>query len=356
MENNKKQNKNIRLSKVYRGALIGCGYVSSFQLQAWSRIKGVEIVALSSRNQEKLKERAAEFDIPALYTDFRAMLDTESLDFVDIATPPNVHPEMVGEAADRGLHVLCQKPIAETLFELKEMIRICEKAKVLFMVNENCRFQPWFRKMKALLDKGVIGKPFYANMYCRWRGSFLKSRFEGQPFFTSMPRLVIYELGIHYLDTLRYLFKEPKSVYARARRVCRQITGEELAVLVLGIEDLTAVIDLSWASVPSYEHDQGFSWGEYRIEGDKGTLYLRKDGLLRLITDDEEQQFQFPADSELLSYQATQAHFIDCLRSGAEPETGGSETLKTMELVFGAYDSAANNRIYQVSNDQERLR
>lgn len=343
------------MPKVYRGALIGCGYASSFQLQAWSRIEGVKIVALSSRNRENAEKRAKEFTIPAIYTDFRVMLNKESLDFVDIATPPGAHLEIVEEAAGKGLQVLCQKPIADTISELKKMIQICEKANVLFMVNENCRFQPWFRKMKDLLDKGVIGNPFYASMYCRWRGSFLKNSFENQPFFAQMDRLVIYELGVHYLDTLRYLFGEPESIYTQAHRICRRIAGEEQAVLMLRIKDLTAVVDLSWASVPSFEYAKKVSWGEYSIEGEKGTLYLRKDGTLRLITDDDEKRFQFPPDSELLGYRATQAHFIDCLLSGTTPETSGKETLKTMELVFGAYDSAANNRIYHVNNDRERL-
>ena len=72
-------------------------------------------------------------------------------------------------------------------------------------------------------------------------------------------------------------------------------------------------------------------------------------------TDGGEERFQFPPDSAMRGYQATQQHFVDCLRSGAEPETSGPETLKTMELVFGAYDSAAHDRVYRVGHDLERL-
>ena len=145
------------MAKTYRGGLIGCGYVSRSHLAAWSRIEEAEIIAVSNRTREKAERRAEEFDVPAVYSDYRSMLDTEQLDFVDIATPPSVHLEMVAAAAKRGLPVLCQKPIAATLAELQEMMRICDEAGVSFMVNENCRFQPWFRKMKALIDQGVIG-------------------------------------------------------------------------------------------------------------------------------------------------------------------------------------------------------
>ena len=89
-----------------RGVLIGCGYASWFQLEAWKRIPSVEIVAVSSRNIENAQKRAAEFNIPQVYTDYREMLDTEVFDFVDISTPPVVHLEMIKESAERGFHVL----------------------------------------------------------------------------------------------------------------------------------------------------------------------------------------------------------------------------------------------------------
>jgi predicted dehydrogenase len=343
-------------SSVYRGALIGCGHVSGYHLTAWSRIEGADIVAVSNRTRERAERRAAEFKVPAVYADYRAMLDAESLDFCDIATPPAAHLEMVAEAVARGLPVLCQKPIAATLAELREMIRICETAGVLFMVNENCRFQPWFRKMKEFVDSGAVGRPYYARFLNRSRSTLPVMREGAQRnLFTNMPRLINYELGVHYLDTLRYLFGEADSVYAQMRHLSQDVMGEDLAMVLVKVGELSVVVDMSWASIPTWEVENRVSWGEYWIEGTGGTLYLRRDGLLRLITDDGEERFQFPPDSVVRGYQATQQHFVDCLRSGAEPETSGPETLKTMELVFGAYDSAAHDRVYRVGHDLDRL-
>ena len=339
------------MSKTYRGGLIGCGHVSWFHLTAWSRIDDAEIVAVSNRTREKAERRAEEFNVPAVYSDYRAMLDVESLDFVDIATPPAVHLEMVAAAAALGLPVLCQKPA-----ELQEMTHICDEAGVLFMVNENCRFQPWFRKMKALIDAGVIGEPCYASFLNRARSTLPTLRSGGQAdLFANMPLFINYELGVHYLDTLRYLFGEADSVYAQMHQLSQEVMGEDLATIMVKMGQVTAVVDMSWATTPTWKVERSVSWGEYRIEGLCGTLYLRKDGLLRLITDEGEEQAQFPPDSEVRSYQATQQHFIDCLRSGTEPETNGPETLKTMELVFGAYDSAEHSRVYRVGPDLERL-
>jgi D-apiose dehydrogenase len=338
-----------------RGALIGCGYASRFQLKAWSQIEDVEIVAVSSRNQDQAQARATEFSIPAFYTDYRQMLDDEMLDFIDIATPPSVHLEMVKASAERGLHVLCQKPIAETLSELREMIQICEDSGVNFTVNENGRFQPWFRKMKSLIEAGAIGHPFYSNFTSRWRGALEDPPFQDQPFFATMPRLIIYELGVHFLDTLRYLFGEANSVFARKARISPAIQGEDLAIITLDMDDLLAVVDLSWASLPAKENAKSITWGEVVIEGDAGTLSLTMDGHLHLHTMTRQQIFAFPDHSEVLGYQNAQQHFIDSLRSKQEAEISGREMVKTMELVFGAYDSATNGTNYRVTLDIERL-
>ena len=85
------------------------------------------------------------------------------------------------------------------------------------------------------------------------------------------------------------------------------------------------------------------------------TGHLEQNGLLRIITDDDERRIRYPENSEFLMYQGALQHFVDCLITGREFETSGPETLKTMELVFGAYDSAENGRVYRVGADVGRL-
>lgn len=344
------------MSVPLRGALIGCGYASWFQLTAWSQIKDVEIVAVSSRSLENAQARAQEFNIGQVYTDYHAMLAQEQLDFVDIATPPDVHLEMIREGVGHGLHVLCQKPIAATLRELRTMIQVCDAADVVFMVNENGRFQPWFRKIRALLDQDAIGQPYYTNLTARYRMTLPEmdaGRRTG--YFSHMPRLIVYELGTHYLDTLRYLFGEPQVLYARTLKISAAIAGEDLAAIMLSFDSSLAVIDMSWASMPTWGTHDTTSWGEYRIEGREGTIHLDVNGQMRVITGEAEQQHTFPANSEVLGYRAAQQHFVDCIRSGEEPETSGKQTLKTMELVLGAYYSAEAACEYRIGTNIDTL-
>jgi predicted dehydrogenase len=284
------------------------------------------------------------FAIPTVYDDYHRMLAELNLDFVDIATRPGLHLPMVTAAADHGVDVLCQKPLAESMDAAQEMVQRCAAAGVQFMVNENYRQQAWFRQIRALLDEGRLGTPHYARFHGRWRATLPYPDFEGQDYFQQMPRLLIFEMGIHLYDTARYLFGEATSVFADVRRVSPDIAGEDMALSLVSFGDLTFLFDLNWFAIPQTE-GHGVAHGQFVVEGSRGTVALERDGCLRLYSDQGAKQWQFPQDTIPRSFVATQQHFIDCLRSGRPAETSGAETLKTMALVFGAYRAAREGRV-----------
>ena len=323
----------------YKGALIGCGYISRQQLRAWQEIQEAEIVAVCDLDASKAQARAREFAIPAVFTDYQQLLAEEELDFVDIATRPDTHTELVLQAAEKGLHVLCQKPLAESLPEARQMVERCAAAGVTFMVNENWRHQAWYRQAKSVIDEGLLGNPFYARFEDRARASLPEPAFGDQPYFQSMPRLVVFEMGVHFFDTARYLFGEAQRLYARLSRVSPHIAGEDLAVILLSFGDLVCLIDTSWCSLvapPGGQDGQSFV-----LEGTTGTLILRRDGRLTLTTESGQQDWEFSPDVYEQSFVDAQRHFLTCLASGEEPETSGKASLHTLELVFAAYRSAS---------------
>ncbi len=331
----------------FRGALIGCGYISKQQLLAWQQVRGAEIVAVCDLDSTKARERAREFGIGASYTDMGLMLGEIDLDFVDIATRPMNHLDLVTKIASRGLHVICQKPMAPSMAEAEQMVRICEQAGVVLMINENFRHQAWFRKIWELMDGSALGVAHYARFENRWRSTLPTPDFEGQDYFQEMPHLIVYELGVHYLDTARYLFGEAQSIYANLRRISPRIVGEDLAVVVIDFGDLICLLDLNWYSVPELSTERTTS-GRVRIEGTEGTVLLEQDGSLTMYTELGQQVWSFPADTIPQSFVAAQQHFVECLRTGQRPETSGVETLKTMELVFAAYQSAKEERTIEL--------
>ncbi len=146
----------------FRGVCIGAGYFSKFQYEAWTRIPQVEITALCNRNMDRARPIMEEFGVGQHYTDYREMLEAEQPDFLDVITQPPSHLEMCRFAGRRGIHVICQKPLAPTFDEAKQIVADVREAGIRFMVHENFRFQPWHREIKRLLGQGAIGEKLHS--------------------------------------------------------------------------------------------------------------------------------------------------------------------------------------------------
>jgi predicted dehydrogenase len=328
--------------------MIGAGAWSEVQLIAWAGVKNAAIVALCDRHPERRGPMVDRFSIPQAFDDLKTMLDEAEIDFVDICTRPYSHAALTRLAAERGLPVLCQKPFCTSLDEAREVVEFCDRAGVRLMVNENYRWQAWYRKAKEVIASGALGRPFLARIHKRSRMTL--PRFEhNQAYMREMPRLIAYEMGVHYLDTFRYLFGEPETVFTRLHQVSPYVKGEDVQLTILGYENLSCVIESSWASVPvpgldRSEVTRAIVPPRLEIDGSEGTLVLDCDGSLCLVTDSGRQEWRFTQDTVAESHIAAQQHFVDCLESGAQFETSGAETLKTMALVYACYRSAEEGR------------
>jgi predicted dehydrogenase len=190
----------------------------------------------------------------------------------------------------------------------------------------------------------LLGDVFFVRIYQRHRLT-MPIFDHDQRYFTEMPQLLLYEVGTHLLDVSRYLFGEPQAVYTRLHHISPDVIGEDVQVINLAYENMTMVIHDSWASVPIPDLDRpGFERRWHRrlleIEGTQGTLVLRPDTSIDFYSDSDEQHWP-PAETGMAeAHIAAQQHFIDCLESGAEFETSGEETIRTMALVFACYQSA----------------
>lgn len=342
--------------RVLRGALLGCGHVSPFHLRAWEQIDQVEIVALANRSIETAQARAVEFGIRLdhVYSGYRDLLEREVLDFVDVATAPHVHAEQVQAAAAHGIHVLCQKPLAPSLEEARSMIAACNRAGVLLSVNENWRWRSWYRMVKSLLVKGTIGPVHYIRVARHNDGALparcgaLPQLYINQPYLLETEKLILYEWGVHLIDVVRFLLGEVTSVYARMEKVSPLGKGEDRVLLTLGLGRVTAVIDISWATVTK----EPFSQLEHMtLEGELGTIELlpTQGEILRVSTRDSVQEFPAlavsPQEAYQASYTAAQQHFAECLLQDRLPETVASDNIRTLEALFAAYDAAERGQV-----------
>jgi predicted dehydrogenase len=332
-----------------KGVAAGAGYFSQYHFDAWRRIAGVEIGAVCALDRAQAEAMAAAHGIARAYDDVEAMLDAEQPDFIDIITPPASHAAIVAAAARRGIHILCQKALAPSFAEAAAIVAAAEAAGVRLMVHDNFRFQPWHREMHRLLAAGAIGR--LQSIACRtrlgdgWQKDAYLSR---QPYFRTMPQLLLFETGVHVIDVFRYLGGEITGVFARLRRFNPDIAGEDRGLLLCDFAGgATALWDAdryheSLASNPRY------TFGEFLLEGEAGALRLQEDGtmLLHRLGEAPDENIYHPSREGFAgdSVFAALQHFVDGLRQGAPFETDGRDYLRTLAVQDAAYRSAASGR------------
>lgn len=337
-----------------KGAAIGAGYFAPFHLEAWTRVPGVTIAAVAAREMAGADRMVRDHGVARAYADWREMLDVERPDFVDIITPPDTHEEMCGFAAARGIHIVCQKPLAPTLEGCRRIVANAERAGVRFMVHENWRWQPWYRAIKQVQRTGEIGEfshlAFMMRLGDGWGSEAYLAR---QPFFREYRRLLIYETGVHFIDTFRFLCGEVTSVFASLRRLNPVIRGEDAAEVHLTFENGATAI---W-NANRYNETEAtsprYTFGHLRVDASGGHLSLDADSTIRVKRlghpaydlDYARQQQHFAGDCVFF----TQRHFIDSLRSGHPFESHGADYLRTVAVVEAAYESAESRQVVHVA-------
>ncbi len=331
---------------------LGAGYFSHFQYQAWNRIPEVQIVGMSNRNPARAAAAAERHGVANVYAwdDLSRALDEAKPDFVDIITPPETHLELVKMIAPKGVHLICQKPVAPTEEESRAVVTEAARHGVRLMVHENWRWQPWYREMKRQLDVGAIGDLFSISVRMRMGDGWPEDAYLArQPFFRDYPRLLIYETGVHFLDTFRFLGGEINSVYARLQQRNPVIKGEDAGQLICGFASgATAILDASRYN-EAETADPRYTFGTVRLDGSKGHLELNTEGGITLkrlgeaprLVDYVHERRDFAGDCVY----HLQRHFTDCLLSGAPFESTGEDYLKTVALVEAAYRSHHSGQV-----------
>lgn len=337
------------------GIGVGAGYFSQFHYEAWSRMPEVQLAAIVDIEADRAAATAAQYGIAHTYDSLVQALDTHQPNFVDIITRPDSHLELVRLAADRSVDVICQKPLAPSLSEAEEIVRIADAAGIRLMVHENFRFQPWHREIKKLLNQGVIGDCLQA-IGCRtrlgdgWQEDAYQAR---QPYFVSMPQFLIYETGVHFIDTYRFLVGEISSVYASLRKLNPDIAGEDAGVVLFEFANgARGLWDASRFHEPNYD-DPRYTFGEFLLEGNAGSIRLYPDGRLTLQPLGlPEHDIVYPHGRKNFASDCvyhTQRHFVDRLVSGQQFETSGQEYLKTLYVQAAVYQSAASQQAVAVA-------
>lgn len=332
-----------------RVAVVGAGYFSQFHLDGWRAMPDVELVAICDRDPGKAAARAAHYGIARTYDDVQAMLHATRPDLVDVVTPPASAADVLHAVFERRVPAICQKPFGVNYAQAAQLAAQAAAGTPL-VVHENFRFMPWFREARRLIEAGRFGRLHGITFRLRpGDGQGAQAYLDRQPYFQTMPRLLIVETAIHFIDTFRFLLGEVHAVSAHLRRLNPAIRGEDAGLVTFEFESGAAGLFDGNRLNDHVASNPRRTMGEMWLEGEAGVLRL--DGEARLWFKrhhgpEQEHVYSRGPDDTFGggACGALQRHVVESLAAGREPENTASAYLRNLRVQEAVYASHASGR------------
>ncbi|HEY3329994.1 MAG TPA: Gfo/Idh/MocA family oxidoreductase [Capsulimonadaceae bacterium] len=338
--------------------VIGVG-IGRTHLNAYKKLPNVQIEAICDINETRGETAAKDFGVEKFYTDYKKMLAKSGIDAVSVCVPNHLHAELAVAAAEAGKHVLCEKPMADTLANGEKIVKAARKAEKngqVFMMAMNNRYRGDSQVLKAFIDNGDLGEIYHAK--CGWIRRNGIPGFGG--WFTTKEKSgggPLIDIGVHVLDLTLYFMGNPKPVSATGATYAK--FGPEgkgtwnwgappdSSTKTFDVEDFasgfvkfdngaTLAIEASWASY--IKEDRFYS----NILGTEGgadleplTIYKNMNGTPVDIKP------QFP---QLAGHEAEIVHFIDCITGGKQPISTAEQGLHILQILDAIYRSSQSGK------------
>lgn len=331
-----------------RIAIIGCGRISKNHFNSLEKhADNFELISVCDTNRETLNVHAEQYSVTG-YQKLGEMLESEQLDLVVLCTPSGVHADQTVAAAQHGVHVMTEKPMATRWNDGVRMVKACDEAGVILFVVKQNRRNSTLQLLKRAVEEKRFGKihMVHLNVFwtrpqeyydqAKWRGTW---EFDGGAFMNQ---------ASHYVDLLDWLIGPVDKVQAMMSTT-RDIEVED-----------TGVLNVKWRngalgsmSVTMLTYPKNME-GSITILGEKGTV--RIGGVA--VNDIQNWEFDEPCDYDEevkeANYETTSVYgfghplyynnVVEVMRGEAEPETDGREGLKSLEMLIAAYLSARDGK------------
>lgn len=329
----------------YNYALIGCGKAGKVHCYHFSNNNSINLVSITDTNKESLESFNKLFNPKSKYLDYKEMLDNEQLDIISVATPPLYHPEQVMAAADKGLPILTEKPIATTLEKAEEMVEYCKKKGVTLGIMLPRRFYNNSRAVKEVLKKQLLGKirEVTFTLECHKGEDYYKTEWRGKKEFTGGG--VLMSQSIHSIDQLVYFFGKPKAVKGKVWITRDYLEIEDEAEGEIEFESgvivrvkATANSDKTWTGIT-------------KIKGEKGEIILDsaetlvwnvdypkpKEEEQENVSEDIKPKYHGPGHLKVIK------NFIEAVKNNRKPDVIAEDSIDAMKIIIGIYESSEKN-------------
>ena len=331
------------------------GWIRSFMPPFFDRM---EVVALAEIRENVLNDQADFLNLPPSrrFTDMHQAFQKVEADFAVVVIPPSVHREAAVAAAEAGMHVLSEKPIADAWEDCEAIYKAVQKAGVKMQITQNYRYTPRIMTVKQVVRSGAIGRPNY--IMSRFSADY-RRRGSWGAFRHDIRHTLLVEGSVHHFDQIRNL----------SGGDCNTVAGWEWNPDHDSFDGEccgTYVMRMTNGVYAHYEGnclaggDQNSWHGEYyRVEGDEGAVVVDRDQTVRIIKHTPGQGVAVE-EAEKVSpewggHHAIVHQFMEWLDGGPEPPSALDDNIKSAALLFGAIEASAENRSVDVEAKLQRL-
>ncbi len=332
-----------------RVAIVGCGRISTNHFESLAKFPDdFVLVSICDNNSDTLAKTASQHHVKG-YLSLTEMLAKEQLDVIALCTPSGLHSQQTIEAAEAGVHIISEKPMATRWRDGIEMVKACDKAGVrLFVVKQNRR-NSTLQLLKRAVTENRFGRIFMVNINvfwsrpqeyydsAKWRGTW---ELDGGAFMNQ---------SSHYVDLIDWLIGPVEKIQAITGTLARNIEVED-----------SGVLNIKWRNgaigsmnVTMLAYPKNFE-GSITILGEHGTVRVGGVAVNEIQHWEFADQQDYDHQIKEVNYQTTSVYgfghplyyknVIDVFREGIEPETDGREGLRSLEVLIAAYLSARDGK------------
>jgi len=329
--------------------LIGAGNISETHARAAREIPGMAVTAVYGTNAGKVARLAGESGATA-YTEFAEFLAHRPMEMVAIGSPSGLHAEQGMAAAQRGLHVLAEKPLDITTARADALIAAAAKAGVKLGVFFQDRFKADLQRLKQWVDKGILGKLILADARVKWfrpENYYSDSRWRGTLRLDGGGALI--NQGIHTADLLLWMCGDVSSVQAVRKTALHKMEAEDTLVATLEFSSgALGTLQATTSVFPGYPR-------RVELTGSEGTVMIEHDRLIaadlrqtpedfRSTGDDQNASASSATVSDVRGHRAVLEDFARSIESGGEPRCSGVEARRSVALVEAIYQACASGK------------
>jgi predicted dehydrogenase len=338
-------------------AVIGTG-MGRYHMAEFVESPNVELAAVCDLNRQEAVQFARRYGCKTVVTDYQDLWEVRNLDAISIAVPNHLHVPIAIEALERGLHVLCEKPMATSLEDAKRMVETAQVQNKRLMIGMSQRFKPQSLALRAMVERGELGEIYYArSTWIRRRGvpviHFSQGGSMGRgTWFVDEEKAgggALFDIGVHVFDLTWWLMDKPKPVAVSAvsyrtlwadefaRREIPFTVDELSSAFVRFQNGVTAVFDVSWAANQANEMNVRIFGTKAGIQVYPPIVYSEPEwGDLRA------QEIEIDPLEPALT---PRRHFVDCIRDPEKPMiASGQECLWAMAVLDAVQRSAECGR------------